>query len=135
VKVAPDLSLPGHPEVFVVGDLASVGAGRQARARRRAGCEADGRRRGARDRLLASPAARPHRFATRTSATSPRSGASRRSVDLHGLRLSGLLAWWFWLVAHLFFLIGFRNRVAVLVNWAWSYWTYQRHARIITGPH
>jgi NADH dehydrogenase len=44
-----------------------------------------------------------------------------------------LLAWWFWLVAHLFFLIGFRNRIIVLVNWGWSYWTYQRHARIIVG--
>jgi NADH:ubiquinone reductase (H+-translocating) len=49
------------------------------------------------------------------------------------LKLSGLLAWWFWLVAHLFFLIGFRNRIIVLVNWGWSYWTYQRHARIIVG--
>ena len=43
------------------------------------------------------------------------------------------LAWWFWLVAHVFFLIGFRNRILVLVNWAWSYWTYRRHARIVIG--
>ena len=54
-------------------------------------------------------------------------------VHFGRLKLSGLLAWWFWLVAHLFFLIGFRNRIIVLVNWGWSYWTYQRHARIIVG--
>jgi NADH dehydrogenase len=52
-------------------------------------------------------------------------------VDLRGLRFSGLLAWWFWLAAHVFFLIGFRNRFTVLINWAWAYWTYQRHARVV----
>ena len=54
-------------------------------------------------------------------------------VDLRGFRISGLFAWWFWLAAHVFFLIGFRNRLVVLINWAWSYWTYQRNARIIVG--
>jgi NADH dehydrogenase len=52
---------------------------------------------------------------------------------LLGLRLSGLLAWWFWLAAHVFFLIGFRNRLIVLMNWAWAYFTYQRHARVVFG--
>ena len=52
-------------------------------------------------------------------------------VDLRGFHLSGVIAWWFWLAAHVFFLIGFRNRVAVLLNWATSYWTYQRSARIM----
>ena len=54
-------------------------------------------------------------------------------VDLGRLKFTGIFAWWFWLVAHLFFLIGFRNRLVVLVDWAWSYWTYQRNARIISG--
>ena len=54
-------------------------------------------------------------------------------VDLHGFRFSGLPAWWFWLAAHVFFLIGFRNRLVVLLNWAWAYWSYQRAARIILG--
>jgi NADH dehydrogenase len=54
-------------------------------------------------------------------------------VDLRGFRFSGLLAWWFWLAAHVFFLIGFRNRLIVLTNWAWAYWTYQRHARVVFG--
>jgi NADH dehydrogenase len=56
-------------------------------------------------------------------------------VDLHGLRVCGVLAWWFWLVAHVFFLIGFRNRVVVLLDWAWAYWSYQRSARIIVGKN
>jgi len=52
-------------------------------------------------------------------------------VAFRRLRIEGALAWWFWLIAHVFFLIGFRNRLAVLLNWAWSYWTFQRHARIV----
>jgi NADH dehydrogenase len=54
-------------------------------------------------------------------------------VDLGRLRFSGLLAWWFWLLAHVYFLIGFRNRVMVLIDWAGAYWTYHRGARIVTG--
>jgi NADH dehydrogenase len=54
-------------------------------------------------------------------------------VDLGKLRLSGATAWLFWLWAHVFFLIGFRNRIVVMVEWIWSYFTYQRHARIILG--
>ena len=54
-------------------------------------------------------------------------------VHFGRLKLSGLLAWWFWLGAHVFFLIGFRNRLIVLLNWAWAYWSYQRGARIILG--
>jgi NADH dehydrogenase len=54
-------------------------------------------------------------------------------VDLRGLHLSGLPAWWFWLAAHVFFLIGFRNRLMVLIEWAWAYWTYERGARIVLG--
>ena len=44
-----------------------------------------------------------------------------------------MVAWWFWLIAHIFFLIGFRNRLVVLLNWTWAYWSYQRGARIILG--
>jgi NADH dehydrogenase len=54
-------------------------------------------------------------------------------VHLGKLQLSGVLAWWFWLAAHVFFLIGFRNRIVVLLNWAVAYWSYQRSARIIFG--
>ena len=54
-------------------------------------------------------------------------------VDMGRLKFSGLFAWWFWLAAHIFFLIGFRNRIVVMLDWAWSYWSYQRNARIIVG--
>ena len=54
-------------------------------------------------------------------------------VHLGRMKLSGVLAWWFWLAAHVFFLIGFRNRLVVLLDWAWAYWSYQRGARIILG--
>ncbi|MCB1630037.1 MAG: NAD(P)/FAD-dependent oxidoreductase, partial [Xanthomonadales bacterium] len=60
-------------------------------------------------------------------------GRQAAVVDLHGLRFSGLPAWWFWLAAHIVFLIGFRNRLIVLIDWAHAYWTYQRSARIILG--
>ena len=54
-------------------------------------------------------------------------------VQIGRWKLSGALAWWFWLWAHVFFLIGFRNRLVVMLNWTWAYWTYQRAARIILG--
>jgi NADH dehydrogenase len=133
VKVQPDLSLPGHPEVFVAGDLAAATRpeggpvpgvapaakqmGRHVAAQMRA-------------RLAGTPTAP---FAYRDQGNLATIGRMAAVVDLRGLQFSGVLAWWFWLAAHVFFLIGFRNRVSVLVNWAWSYWTYQRSARIVLG--
>jgi NADH dehydrogenase len=55
-------------------------------------------------------------------------------ADLGWLKLSGVLAWWAWLLVHILFLIGFRNRAAVLFEWAWSFFSYDRGARLITGP-
>jgi NADH dehydrogenase len=132
VPVAPDLSLPSHPEVFVVGDLASVtSAGRPvpgvAPAAKQMGAHAAAV---IRDRLRGTTG-QPFRY--RDYGNLATIGRMAAVVHFGRLKLSGLLAWWFWLVAHLFFLIGFRNRIIVLVNWAWSYWTYQRHARIIVG--
>lgn len=54
-------------------------------------------------------------------------------VDLGRVRFAGVLAWWFWLAAHVYFLIGFRNRLVVLIDWAGAYWTYGRGARIVTA--
>ncbi|HKZ09320.1 MAG TPA: NAD(P)/FAD-dependent oxidoreductase [Rhodanobacteraceae bacterium] len=132
VKVAPDLSLPEHPEVFVIGDLAWVEQGGQrvpgmAPAAKQMGAHAA---RAIRDRI-AGGAARSFRYRDYGSLAS----ISRSSavVDLHGLKFSGFVGWLFWLFAHIFFLIGFRNRLAVMWNWAWSYMTWQRGARIIVG--
>jgi NADH dehydrogenase len=133
VQVLPDLSLPGHPEVFVAGDLAAVAQpGGQpvpgiAPAAKQMGRHVarviEARLRGRGD------AAPP--FAYQDWGNLATIGRMAAVVDLRGLRLSGLLAWWFWLGAHVFFLIGFRNRLVVLTNWAWAYWTYQRYARIV----
>ncbi len=132
VPVAPDLSLPDHPEVFVVGDLASVvqhgkAVPGVAPAAKQMGAHAAGVIR----TRLHGGGARPFRY--RDYGNLATIGRMAAVVHYGKLKLSGLLAWWFWLVAHLFFLIGFRNRIIVLVNWGWSYWTYQRHARIIVG--
>jgi NADH dehydrogenase len=132
VKVAPDLSLPEHPEVFVIGDLAWVEQAGQrvpgmAPAAKQMGTHAA---RAIRDRI-AGGATRPFRYRDYGSLAS----ISRSSavVDLRGLKFSGFTGWLFWLFAHIFFLIGFRNRLAVIWNWAWSYLTWQRGARIIVG--
>ncbi len=133
VPVGPDLSVPGHPEIFVAGDLAAV---RQADASPVPGVAPAAKQMGRhvarvlQARLQGAPS-RPFRY--RDFGNLATIGRMAAVVDLRGLRLSGALAWWFWLAAHLFFLIGFRNRVAVLWNWAWAYWSRQRAARIILG--
>src|SRR5688572_14767728 len=133
VPVAPDLSVPGHGEIFVAGDLAQV-----TRADGRAvpgvapAAKQMGRHvaRAVRARLSGEPAPTYRYLDFGNLATIGRMAAV---VDLGRLRFSGVLAWWFWLSAHLFFLIGFRNRLLVLIEWAWSYFSYQRGARIILG--
>lgn len=133
VIVAPDLSVPGHAEIFVAGDLASIA---DASGRPVPGVAPAAKQMGAhvaaaiRARLSARA---PDPFRYRDFGNLATIGRMAAVVDFGRLRFSGLLAWWFWLIAHIFFLIGFRNRISVLLNWAWSYWTYQRGARIITG--
>ena len=132
VCVARDLSLPAHPEVFVAGDLASV---RQdgvpvpgvAQAAKQMGATVA---RGIRARIAGREAA-PFRY--RDLGSLATIGRHSAVVQLPSLRLSGILAWWFWLVLHIYFLIEFRSRLIVLINWAWSYFTYARGARIILG--
>ena len=132
VPVQADLSVPGHPEIFVAGDLASV----QQDGKPVPGVAPAAKQMGshvarviqARLAGATAPAFRYRDFGNLATI-----GRMAAVVDLHGLKISGLIAWWFWLAAHVFFLIGFRNRIIVLINWAWAYWSYQRHARIILG--
>lgn len=130
VLVQPDLSVPGHPEIFVIGDLANVSyEGRQipgiAPAAKQMG-------RYAAKCIAARLAGRPHApFRYRDYGALATIGRRAAVVELPGLKFSGTLAWWFWLAAHIFFLIGFRNRLVVLLDWAWAYLTYDRSARII----
>lgn len=132
VHVGPDLGVPGHPEVFVAGDLAHVEQGGQpvpgvAPAAKQMGTHVA---RAIRARLAG---ATPPAFRYRDMGNLATIGRMAAVVDLHGLHLRGVLAWWFWLWVHVLFLIGFRSRLVVLINWGWSYWSYQRHARIIFG--
>lgn len=130
VKVAPDLSVPGHPEVFVVGDLALVpGVPGIAPAAKQMGRHAALNI----SRSLANKERRPFKY--RDYGQLATIGRNRAVAMFGNLHLSGYPAWITWLVAHIYFLIDFRNRLAVLIDWAWSYWTYDRYARIILkGP-
>ena len=132
VRVASDLSLPAHPEVFVAGDLASLEQDGKpvpgvAYAAKQMGAHAA-------QNIMARIAARataPYRY--RDFGALATLGRHSAIAQLPNLRLSGILAWWFWLVLHIYFLIGFRSRLIVLINWAWAYFTYARGARIILG--
>ena len=132
VRVCADLSVPDHPEIFVAGDLAAVehhgnpvpGVAPAAKQMGRHVAAA------IRARILSRP---PAPFEYRDYGNLATIGRMAAIVHFGRLKLSGLLAWWFWLAAHVFFLIGFRNRLVVLLNWAWAYWSYQRGARIILG--
>jgi NADH dehydrogenase len=132
VHVAPDLSLPGHPEVLVIGDLAHVEQdGKQvpgmAPAAKQMGAHA-GKVIRARIAARAPPPFRYRDFGSLASIS-----RSSAVVAVRGWRISGVAGWLFWLFVHIFFLISFRNRLAVMLNWGWSYLTGQRSARIIVG--
>ncbi len=133
VRVAPDGSVPGHPETFVVGDLAlqvredgspvpgvaqgAIQMGRHAARMIRGD--------------LAGKEREPFRYVDkRDLATIGRAAAVARIAGFH---VSGLAAWLVWVGVHIFYLIGFRNRILVMIQWAWAYLTYARGIRLITG--
>jgi NADH dehydrogenase len=132
VRVGADLSLPGAPEVFVAGDMcrfeqdgkpipgvapAAMQAGRHAAANIL--------------RQVEGKSTEPFRYVDKGSLATI--GRAAAVAEVAGMRLSGLVAWLAWLAIHIFFLIGFRNRLLVLFQWAWAYVTHQRGARLITG--
>jgi NADH dehydrogenase len=132
VPVLRDLSVPGYPDIFVAGDLASVQQDGKPVPGVAPAAKQMGRHVAAsiRARLTGKDTGAFHYKDYGNLATIGRMAAI---VHFGKLKLSGVLAWWFWLAAHVFFLIGFRNRLVVLLNWAWAYWSYQRGARIILG--
>jgi NADH dehydrogenase len=132
VRVAPDLSLPARPEVFVAGDLASIEQdgkpvpGVAPAAKQMGACAARN--------IEARIAGREtHAFHYRDFGSLATIGRHSAIAQLPKLQLSGIFAWWTWLLLHIYFLIGFRSRLIVLINWAWAYFTYVRGARIILG--
>jgi len=134
VQVLPDLSLPGHPEVFAIGDLAGIA---QSDGKPVPGVAPAAKQMGRyvgtviRSRLRGSDEKRP--FSYRDDGSLATIGRLAAVAQFGKLKLSGFPAWSAWLLAHIYFLIGFRNRLVVMLDWAWAYWTHQRHARIVSG--
>ncbi len=139
VLVEPDLSLPGHPEINVVGDLAaarSVRPGHEPQAVPGVSPAAKQMGRAAAANILRRLAGRPTQaFRYRDYGNLATIGRNAAVVDLASplgqFKFSGYFAWLFWLFAHIYFLIGFRNRIVVLIDWASAYWSKQRYARVI----
>ncbi len=130
--VQPDLTVTGHPEVFVIGDLASVEQGGKAlpAVAPVAMQEGDFIARAIRRRIEGKPAGR---FQYRSLGMLATIGRSRAVADFGVFRLSGFPAWAAWLGVHILKLARFENRLLVLVQWGWNYWTRNRSARLITG--
>ena len=140
VVVDGQLNIPGHPEVYVIGDLAAAQSlepdGRLkpvpgvSPAAKQMGAHAArsilARLRGRETTL------RPFRY--RDYGALATIGRKAAVADLGWLQFSGYAAWLFWLFVHIYFLIGFRNRLVVLMDWAWAYWSFQRYARVVVEP-
>lgn len=138
IKVAPDLSLPGHPEVFAVGDIVSL---LQPNGRPVPGVAPAAMQMAKYvahilaaelDNPQKSSERRPFRYTDKGNLATI--GRSAGIAQFGQIQLSGFIAWLGWLVIHLIFLIGFKNKITVLVSWAYSYFTYKLGARIITSP-
>jgi NADH dehydrogenase len=141
VIVEPDLSLPGHPEISVVGDLAAA----KSYVPKREPTPVPGVSPGAKQmgrwaaanilRRMRGQPTQPFRY--RDYGNLATIGRNAAVVDLASpvghFKFSGYFAWLFWLFAHIYFLIGFRNRIVVLIDWASAYWSRQRYARVVTG--
>ena len=139
VVVEPDLSVPGHPEISVVGDLASAmsyAPGKEPAGVPGVSPGAKQMGRTAAANVLRRLAGEPAQaFRYRDYGNLATIGRNAAVVDLAGpagpVRFSGYFAWLFWLFAHIYFLIGFRNRLVVLMDWGAAYWSFQRYARVV----
>ncbi len=133
VMVQPDLSLAGHPEVFAVGDMASA---KQENGAPVPGVAPAAMQMGefAAKSILGDLRGEPRgKFRYFNKGNLATIGRSAAVADVRGLKLTGVVAWFTWLLVHILFLIGFRSRVSVVWEWFWSYVTFQRGARLITG--
>ncbi len=133
VAVEADLSAPGHPEIFVIGD-AALATGPEGRPLPGLAAVAEQQGRYAARAIagrIAGIRAPPFRY--RDKGALATIGRSSAIADFDRVRLTGWVAWVLWSIVHIFFLIGFRNRVSVFLNWVWAWLTYGRGARLITG--
>jgi NADH dehydrogenase len=136
VTVEPDLTLPGHPEVFAIGDMVRV-RGRDGSTITLPGVAPVAMQQGryaarAVRARLQGRAAPPFRYHDKGNLATI--GRAAAVADIKGVRISGFLAWMTWLVVHLFYLVGFQNRLLVLIRWSISFVTRDRGARLITDP-
>lgn len=135
-KVLPDLSVLGHANVFIAGDCAAVSDAKTGKPV--PGLAPAAKQQGAHiARIIASSVrGKPERPGFVYSDIGALATIGRKSaiVDFGWLKVTGFLGWVLWCVAHIYFLIGFRNRIAVALDWTWSYLTFERGARLITGP-
>ena len=132
VPAEPTLAVPGHPEVFVVGDICSLQQDGKllpgvAQVAKQQGAHA------ARNVLHAVRGEPLAPFHYRDYGNMATIGRGSAVADIGGVKASGFFAWLIWISIHIFWLIGFRNRLAVMSEWAWAYLTFQRRVRIITG--
>jgi NADH:ubiquinone reductase (H+-translocating) len=133
VSVEPDLSLPGHPEVLAFGDMVRV-RGEDGEVQDLPGVAPVAMQQGryAAKLIKARLRGRDHKpFRYRDKGNLATIGRARAVADLHTVRLSGFLAWVTWLVVHLWYLIGFQNRLLVMIRWAFSFFTRGRGGRVI----
>jgi NADH:ubiquinone reductase (H+-translocating) len=130
ILVAPDLSVPGHQGIFAIGDtVALAGVPGIAPAAKQMGAHVG---RLIAERLRGRLTERPFRY--RHYGNLATIGRKAAVADLGRVQLSGFPAWVLWAVAHVWFLIGWRNRFVVGLNWFWNYVTFERGARLITAP-
>jgi len=133
VIVGPDLSVPGHPNVFVIGDLASA-KGKDGKPLPGVAPVALQQGTAVGRNILRDLRGKPRQpFAYLDKGTLATIGRAAAVADLGRFHFSGFTAWFLWIFVHILYLVGFRNRVLVLIEWAWAYVTYQRSARLITG--
>lgn len=145
VVVQPDLSIPGHPNIYVVGDLAAAKSYLDPQNPTPVPGVSPGAKQMGRKaafnilRRLQGRDAQAFRYFDYGSMATIGKRAAVAMIDLpftkKQVRFSGFAAWLFWLFVHVYFLIGFRNRMVVMMDWAWAYFTSQRHARVFPDPH
>lgn len=132
VIVNEDLTIPGHPEVQVIGDLAHFAHQGGEPLPGVSPVAMQQGRHAARNVLLMVEGLKPQRFWYNDKGSMATIGRNKAVADLKVIQFSGRLAWLAWLLVHIMFLVGFRNRVAVLLQWAWAYFTFNKGARLIT---
>ncbi len=131
--VEPDLAVPGHPEIFVIGDLAAF---KDETGKMLPGLAPVAMQMGrhAAENIIRAGVGKPYeQFRYLDKGNLATIGRASAVADLGRVKVSGFAAWLLWLAVHIFFLIGFRNRFIVLFEWAWAYFTNERGARLITG--